>query len=175
MGTQNFFYCSTLVTRRKTSFSVIVAVIRNIRHAWNLFVSLLGILWRSPSFTRAGVIRFCFWSSNTQTKSVYLKDELSYHVIKSGWIPYDQIRHTSATIAVSLSKPSEDPRHYLTTQAGYELLQKEKPQVIVYFYNVYRQTFMPWTWRNVSSTWRYSHSHMWPTNTQQQIKQLKNS
>ena len=37
-GLRIFFYCSTLVTRRKTSFSVIVAVIRNIRHAWNLFV-----------------------------------------------------------------------------------------------------------------------------------------
>ena len=42
MGTQNFFYCSTLVTRRKTSFSVIVAVIRNIRHAWNRFRVLIG-------------------------------------------------------------------------------------------------------------------------------------
>ena len=41
MGTQNFF-CSTLVTRRKTSFSVIVAFIRNIRHAWNRFRVLIG-------------------------------------------------------------------------------------------------------------------------------------
>lgn len=42
MGTQNCFYSSTLVTRRKTSFSVIVAVIRNIRHAWNRFRVLIG-------------------------------------------------------------------------------------------------------------------------------------